>query len=360
MGRYEEIGGAYGMESRSERGAVPIYVRLVEAYRRDILLERVRAGDRIDSITEIQRKHKVARDTAKRVLSILEGEGYIVQRAGKGSFVSDLRPKLKVWGAIVPFYSVQYDDLVVRLSREAQRVGRELRYFYDHNDWREEIRLVNMMLGERYEAMIVIPTLDESRTWAYYSQLSPRQARVVLFDHTMSYHDFTFVIQSYDLGVVRAIDYLLGRRTGGAAFIRHEGWAGRNMVLELMFETYWMAMLKRKPDFEPVVVERASAVEAEDLRRRGVTGILCCDDISAVQAIGRLKGQGVAIPEEMCVVSYGNTDLARFFTPPITSIDPHNGEMVSRLVELLMERAEQSVVEQRQCVVQPELVVRGT
>ena len=92
--------------------ATPIYQRLFNAYRADILSHRLRPGQRIDSISQIQVEHGVARETAKRVLNLLAREGYIVQRRGKGSFVADLRPKERIWGLVFPvlFDSIRRPD----------------------------------------------------------------------------------------------------------------------------------------------------------------------------------------------------------------------------------------------------------
>jgi DNA-binding LacI/PurR family transcriptional regulator len=340
--------------------SVPIYLQLVEQYRKDILEHRLSPGDRIDSIREIQRKHRVARETAKRVLSYLAEKGYITQHAGKGSFVAPLRPLQAIWGVVLPFFSLQYEGLLSRLSAHAASFGREVRIFYDYNDWEQEVRLVRMMLEERFEAVVVIPTLDESKAWSFYSRLGVTDSHVVVFDHTMSYQDFTFVIQSYDLGVLRAVNYLLDKKEGGVAFVKNAGWAGRNMVLELMLETYWMVLRTRRPQVRSLIVERADEVRAEEFKRRHITGVFCCDDFSAIQVIGRLSEQGVKIPGELHVVSYGNTDLARFFTPAVTSVDPHNEEMAAQLARILMERAEGKATNNQQYVVQPRLVVRKT
>ena len=345
---------------RSLEPVVPIYEQLVARYRDDIVQHRLQAGDRVDSIAGIQRRHGVARDTAKRVLNILETDGYIVQIPGKGSFVAELRPTQSVWGVVVPFFSVQYEDLLSRLTRLAAPLGREVRRFYDYNNWEEEVRLVARMQQERYEAIIVIPTLDESRTWDFYSRLSPKDSPVVLLDHTMTYRDFTFVVQSYDLGVFRAMDYLFERHPGNVAFVMNEGWSGRNMVLELMIETYKMVLRRKRPEGEPAILERASAADVEELRRKGVSGIFCCDDVSAIQTLGRLREQGVQAPGDMSLVSYGDTDLARYFTPGITSVNPHNEDMVSRLVEVLTTEHNGGPIVHRQHVIQPELVVRET
>jgi DNA-binding LacI/PurR family transcriptional regulator len=336
---------------------VPLYEQLVAFYRQSIVSTRLLPGERVDSISQIQGRHRVSRETAKRVLNQLESEGYIIQRAGKGSFVADLGPKLRRWGMVLPFFSVQYEDLVAHITRLARLAGRDVVRYFDYNNWEEEIRLVEKMQEDRYEAVLIVPTLDESRTWQFYSGLPPRGSRLMLLDHTMSYRDFNFVIQSYDLGVVRAMDHLLNRRPGGVAFVANEGWTGRNMVLELMTETYRETLPKRRPGFEPLIYERATMVDAGDLKSRGVTGIVCCDDVSAIRAVGRLREQGVAIPGEMGVVSYGNTDLAKYFTPALTSIDPHNEEMAGEVAAFLNAEGAGGLI---QYVVQPELVVRET
>jgi len=343
--------------SRPSGASTPIYTRLFERYREDIRTYRLKPGSRIDSISEIQQKHGVARETAKRVLNLLAEEGYVVKRPGKGSFVADLRPKQEVWGLVFPFHSMQYEDLILRVAGHASAVGRELRHFCDYNNYEEEIRLVGMMLNERYEAVVVIPTLDESKTWDFYSTLSPLDSPVVLLDHTMTSHDFGVVVQSYDLGVVRALEYLMEKKDGGIAFIENEVWPGRNMVLEVMRETYVDLMRRKRPAFEPLVLPQARTHDLGDLRGQGITGFFCCDDVSAIRTIGRLREQGARVPEDFNVVSYGNTDLSRFFTPPITSVDPHHAEMAAVLSEILLD---QDAPTNQQYVVQPELVVRGT
>ncbi|MBI5093468.1 MAG: substrate-binding domain-containing protein [Candidatus Hydrogenedentes bacterium] len=346
------------MESTPETHA-PIYQRLFERFREDITAFRLPPGAQIDSITELQSKYRVGRETAKRVLGMLADEGYIVQLRGKGSFVADLRPRQKVWGLIFPFYSIQYEELITEITGHATAHGRTLQHFCNYNSYEEEIRLVSKMLRERYEAVVVIPTLDESKTWnSFYSRLPTAESSVVLLDHTMISSDFRFVVQSYDLGVTRALQYLLEQKPGGVAFVENELWAGRNMVLELMRGTCLEHLRVNRPDPPPLLLSRASLIHADLLRRHGITGVFCCDDTSAIQVIGQLREQGMPIPGEVNVVSYGNTGLARYFSPPITSVDPHNREMASILSDLLTGNNRKP--SERQFVVQPELIVRGT
>ncbi|MBN2296823.1 MAG: GntR family transcriptional regulator [Pirellulales bacterium] len=343
--------------------ATPIYQKLFNAYREDILSQRLQPGQRIDSINQMLKKHGVARETAKRVLNMLADEGYIVQRRGRGSFVSDLRPKAKIWGLVFPFYSIQYEDLILHVANRAAELGREVRHFCNYNSWEEEVRLVGIMVHERYEAVVVIPTMDESKTWDFYSHLSPQDSPVILLDHTMSSNNFRYVIQTYDLGVTRAIHHLIGQKGGSVAFVENELWSGRNMVLELMRGTYLDILGKIFPDFDPYILPHGSKVDAEELRKRRITGLFCCDDVSAIKVIGSLREQGVSVPDDFGVVSYGNSDLARYFTPAISSVDPRNAEMSRILAEVLHpsdDAKAQGKSTQLEHVVMPELIIRST
>lgn len=345
--------------ARGQDSSIPIYQKLFDHYREQILSFRLKPGDRVDSINEIQARHGVARETAKRVLSMLARQGLIIQRPGKGSFVADQSPRKKIWGLVFPFYSVQYEDLIRCVTEQAHALGRKVKHFCDYNNYQEEMRLVGQMLKDAYDGIIVIPTMDESRTWDFYSRLPKGCPPVILLDHTMIAQEFRYVVQTYDLGVTRAVRYLLSHTDKGIAFVENDVWAGRNMVLELMRGTYLDMMRKWRPDFEPVVLPGAAQVDRRRLAKSGVGALFCCDDIGAIQAIGRLKEQGASVPGDIALASYGNTDLARFFTPPISSVDPRNAEM-AQLLAAMLSPGEQADHTKQEHVVLPELIVRET
>ena len=78
----------------------------------------------------------------------------------------------------------------------------------------------------------------ESQTASFYKRLQTGGTIVTLLGHTMVGSSFPYVIQSYDLGVRRGIQYLLKRCNGSIAFVKNNIWLGRNMVQEVMEETY--------------------------------------------------------------------------------------------------------------------------
>lgn len=340
---------------------IPIYQRLFQYYQEKIIQQELTPGSRIDSIHEIQKNHDVSRETAKLVLKKLSEAGLILQKAGKGSFVVDLGPCQLTWGIIVPFFSTQIEELINCLRLEAKQRGRQLAHFLDYNEWREEIRLVGTMIRQRYEAVLVVPTYyDERKTAAFYNRLKTSGTTITLIDHTLVGSAFPYVIQSYDLGVKRAVDYLLVKCQGTLAFVKNSVWLKQNTVQAVMKETFENIVTKNDPHRKTVIIEDVYALTPEFIQQQKLEGFFCCDDIDAIRIIGRLKAWGITVPEQAIIVSYGNTDLAQYFTPPITAIDPHYSEMVRITAEIIDRHQQGEDVSLYQYVLQPDLIIRAT
>ncbi len=343
-----------------ESSFIPLYKKLYEQYKNAILTQQYAPGKQIDSINQIQQRFSVSRETAKIVLRMLAEEGLIVQKAGKGSFIADLGPRKAVWGVIVPFFSTQIEKIISELNRASIKENRSLDHYVSYNNWKEEIRLVGIMINQRYEAVIVMPTFDETKTADFYRHLVSGGTVVTLLGHTMTGSYFTYAIQSYDLGVNRAFHYLNKKSKGNFAFVKNDIWAGRNMVLEFMEATFKNFAEIESPSRKVVVLNNVHEMEPTILEGNNIGGIFCCDDMDAVRAVGKLKEWGYSLPDDIALISYGNTDLARYFTPKITSIDSHCEEMVAKTVDIIHAHLNGEDVRYSQYVVQPDLIVRQT
>jgi GntR family transcriptional regulator len=72
--------------------AVPLYYQLGSVLREKIQSGHFAAGDRIPTEAELSEEYGVSRITVRQALSALEAEGLIRREAGRGTFVSELRP----------------------------------------------------------------------------------------------------------------------------------------------------------------------------------------------------------------------------------------------------------------------------
>ncbi len=348
------------MSAASTKPHIPIYQRLYDTYRQSIITQELKPGTRINSISEIQQRHSVSRETAKIVLKKLAESKLIIQKTGKGSFVADLGPRKTKWAVVVPFLSSYIENLLELIKTEAWNNNRGLEQYVDYNNPMEEIRLVGELINKRYEAVIVIPVSDEIRTAEFYRNLTSGGTVVTLLDHTMAGSHFTYVIQSYDLGVKRAVAYLDSRTDKNLLFVKNRAWAGTNMVQELMERTFRNFSDSEESGRKALVSGNLGEIDRKYIEQNNIGGIFCCDDMDAVRIIGRLKACGIRIPGDISLISYGNTELASFFTPGITSINCHFEQMIEKTIEIIFSNLHEQDNRFSQYIIQPELVVRET
>jgi DNA-binding LacI/PurR family transcriptional regulator len=101
-------------------------------------------------------------------------------------------------------------------------------------------------------------------------------------------------------------------------------------------------------------------------RERKLSAIFVANDQMALGVLRAMHEAGRAIPQEVSVVGFDDIPEAPFFTPPLTTIRQHFGEMGARGLRLLVriiEAAASGVVQQRpprEPRVQPELIVRSS
>ena len=303
-------------------------------------------------------KHKVSRETAKLVLRQLINEGLIISRQGKGSFVVPQARINDQWGMIIPFYSSNIEQLIHFLEFEAQKRGKQLTYFLHYNNPEEEMKLVSKMIFEGYEAVIVVPNYDESHTAEFYRKLIHGHTSVILVDNTMSGSYFKYVVQSYDLGVKRAVEYIVENTTGNLVMIKSDTWKGRNLLGELMEQTLRNTMELEFPNRNFFIVSNLKDLNRLFFIENKLEGILTTSDTDAIRILGRMKKWDIKVPEQARLVSYGNTELTLYNEPAITVVDCKYEAMAEKTAELIAMGKRVGSYEQH--IIQPELIVRDT
>jgi DNA-binding LacI/PurR family transcriptional regulator len=326
----------------------------VGIYEKKIYERELLPGDKIDSITDIQKKYKVARETAKRCLSILAEKGLIVKRVGTGSYVAETGPKKKIWGFVVPYYSVQFDECIRQFKYLAAMRDREFDHFCSYDQWDEELRIVSRMVADRYEAIIVVPTKEEKLSLNFYNSLTLNDSKVVFMDSVLVNTNYPYAIQNYGIGMVRAMEYLSKTKKGRLGYIVNEVWHDKNPI-EDMKEGIFLDYHKNISDKGGEIVSRIEKEVISKLVKEGVVGFICCDDYRALKLIAVLKRLKIKTPDQIGVVSFGNTEIAKNFTPSITSVDLHYDDMIKASIEII-ENSES--LQQR--VIEVELIERNT
>jgi LacI family transcriptional regulator len=84
----------------------------------------------------------------------------------------------------------------------------------------------------------------------------------------------------------------------------------------------------------------ARAAHALLTRNPDLTAIIASSDQMALAALEVARERGLAVPQDLSLISFDNTPIVRFTQPPLTAVDQPIAETVSRAVEQLIARRE--------------------
>jgi DNA-binding LacI/PurR family transcriptional regulator len=103
-----------------------------------------------------------------------------------------------------------------------------------------------------------------------------------------------------------------------------------------------------------------SAIQALLSGARSFSAVMAADDLCAIGAVDGLEAAGVAVPEEVSVVGYGNTSAASLARIGLTTAGPRRREMGELAMRTLLERIQGQRSEPVRHLVLPQLVIRRT
>ncbi|WP_405378835.1 MULTISPECIES: LacI family DNA-binding transcriptional regulator [Streptomyces] len=92
----------------------------------------------------------------------------------------------------------------------------------------------------------------------------------------------------------------------------------------------------------------------------GCTGVVCGSDMMALGAIRAVRQRGLAVPGDVSVIGFDDSQLIAFTDPPLTTVRQPVAAMASAAVHALLEEINGNPVQHTEFVFQPELVVRGS
>ena len=93
--------------------------------------------------------------------------------------------------------------------------------------------------------------------------------------------------------------------------------------------------------------------------RHRPTAIFASNDLAAFGALSVAKDHGLRVPEDLSVIGFDNTSMARIAAIDLTTIDQRGADQAAHAVSLLLERLE-GRTEPKRIVVEPNLVRRST
>ncbi|WP_225622241.1 ribose operon transcriptional repressor RbsR [Musicola keenii] len=88
--------------------------------------------------------------------------------------------------------------------------------------------------------------------------------------------------------------------------------------------------------------------------------VFACNDAMAVGAYRALYQAGLSVPHDMAVIGYDDIELARYLSPPLTTVHQPKDELGELAIDTLLHRLEHPGAEPALLVLTPELVIRDS
>jgi DNA-binding LacI/PurR family transcriptional regulator len=214
---------------------------------------------------------------------------------------------------------------------------------------------IDTLLDYRCEAAILIGPLVRE---PWLSALGERLPVVVLGQPTRS--RAVDVIRASDAAGIRlAVDHLVG--LGHRAIAHVDGGRGPGAAARRNAYRTAMRRLGRGPRVVPGgQSEEDGAAAARSLAHVPPTAVLTYNDRCAVGLLDVFVRAGIAVPEDVSVVGYDDSQVARLPYLRLTTVSQNARHLATLAVRRAVARLEAEPVAERETVLTPHLAVRGT
>ena len=307
----------------------------------------------------LNEKGPVRDETRQRILEAAARLGYSPNAAARSLSTR----KTGTIGVLLPdLYGEFFSEVIRGLDLAARRSGYHLLVSSSHSD-RSEVEAVLRALRGRVDGLIVMSPEADART---LQANLPASLPIVLLNVRAERSAFDSIhIDNYG---------------GAAAMVRHLAGAGHRRIAHVKGPLENNDALERLAGYrdalrsafddgmEPVELEGDFSEESGDRAGREILGmsprpdaVFAANDGMAIGLLHAFQKAGVKVPEEIAVAGFDDIPIARFLTPPLTTVGVAIADLGERAIQRLlqvMERGE--ALESQHEVLPTTLVVRGS
>jgi LacI family transcriptional regulator len=308
------------------------------------------AGVSIATISRVfNGKGPVRESTSRRVMETAQALHY----APHGVARSLSMRHTHTVGLLLPDLHGEFFSEVIRgIDGETRRSGYHLIVSGFHSDQQEMSAVLRAMRG-RVDGLIV---MSPDREAAVLCAHLPAGLPVVLLNN-LSGIARTIAIDNYG-GAVAMVKHLVGIGHQRIAFIKGpEQNADAGERLRGYRDAIGTgALLEVDGDFSEEAGYRA-AVHLLQLQKRP-SAIFAANDAMAIGALGAFRDARVAVPDDIALCGFDDIPIARYVTPPLTTVNVAIAELGRRAFELLESRLQGGEEDNQREILPTTLVIR--
>ncbi len=295
--------------------------------------------------------------TRQRVLAAARRLGYVPHGAAR----SLITRRMDAVGVLLPdLFGEFFSELIRGVDLAARRAGFHLLVSSSHSD-AAEIELALRAMRGRVDGLIVMsPGLDARALQANL----PDRLPVVLLSCRVEGSDFDAInIADFD-GAREMVRHLFALGHRRIAFIKG---AQGNYDAQERLRGYRAAVRLLGADRDPALELPGDFTEESGYRaaRHSLelgprpTALFAANDAMAIGALAALREAGIEVPDEMGLAGFDDIPVARFLSPPLTTVRVGIAELGDQATERLIELVKQPKRQERRRDICPtSLVVR--
>ena len=305
---------------------------------------------------------KISESTRKLVLETAAKMNYrqnklaLALRSGKSFNV----------GVIVPRIDSNFFASIIRgIEEELYAHKYNVIICQTHEDEKREIENINTLLNAQVDGILMSVSNVSTENDRIIKRVIEKKVPLVFFDRKKNIDGVSSVtINDYDVSYL-ATKHLIDQ---GCTRIAH---LKGNQSLEIFlnrFNGYKQALIDNGLPFdEKYVIQTKSNIDEGRLAVDTLLGlanppdaIFSSSDFAALGAIQELKSKGLRIPEEFCVVGFGNEPFTKFMELPMSTVDQAPLKMGRMTANVFLEHINNSgnVKIEKRVVLTPELHIR--
>ncbi len=353
---------------------LPVYESIADRLRRSIRAGQYRAGDLVGSEQGLARQEGISRMTMRRASEVLINEGLLERRPGKGLYVRDIAGRDTLRRIQVVAGNLGWEPSL-QVSRGVQAAAQGMRtivQLYDaHGDTDLDLEMLRQLPDSAAQGAVIMslhsPVFNDA-----VCRLATTGFPFVLADQRMRDLNVPSVTADNYEGGYKAAEHLLSLGHKRIAFVgdleattvedRLSGMRDAIADAGLPFVRSLVADASEGKESMDQWME-FSAVVIRDLLNlpEPPTAIFCSCDAIAYTACRVAGSMGMKVPQDLSVMGFDDTPLARMVCPTLTTIHQPFEQMGKAAIELLTERIDHPPTAPTQAphrVLPVELVVR--
>lgn len=252
------------------------------------------------------------------------------------------------------------DAFLNELARQLKATDRHLLMFTEETLDEDELEYYHQLYAsESVDAFVLSFTQKKDPRFTY---LQRRNIPFVAFGRSFSPLDDQAHWVDIDgtQGLYSATKHLIEQ---GHHHIGMLAWQSGSVEGDARIAGYRRALMTRSSSGydETLVVQADNSVQAgykaaSKLLKRDnpPTALVTCSDVLAVGAMRYVQAQGLHV----AVTGYDDSPMARFTEPPLTTVRLPIDKAVAEVIERLVAQIDRNEIEEKNCLLKPELVVR--